>query len=306
MITNPSITQHALKHIQQLEWVYGDAIPWNVIELGFEYNNEKILIANKARGIFKPKQMTRGLLSIKTTIPRKGRVNIYNDKEDDNGFFRYSLQRGDPKSGGNKHLWEALEDSTPFIYFYPIAPAVYNAIWPCFVKNIHPHDNYAEITVGSEIPAPSESNQHWYAPKDIETRYIVRETKIRLHQASFREAVLFAYDKKCAITGLPSPKLLEAAHIIPDQLIGEKQSVTNGIALSRLHHKAYDVNLIGIDPDYKIHVSDELRLGNSNKFLKVGILDFEGRDITLPKNIGMCPNKDYLARRFEDYERHNR
>ncbi len=304
MITNLSITQRVLKHIQQLEWIYGDSIPWSAIEVGLEYDNEKIHIANKARGIFKPKQMSRGLVSIKTTIPRKGRINIYNDKED-NGFFRYSLQRGDSKAGGNKYLWEALEDSTPFIYFYPIAPAVYKAIWPCFVKNINARDSYAEITVGYKLPISDESEKKWIIPEDIETRYIVREAKTRLHQASFREAVLFAYDKKCAITGLSSQKLLEAAHIIPDQLIGKNQPIANGIALSRLHHKAYDANLIGIDPDYKIHISDELIFGGDNRFLKVGILDFKGRYINPPKNIAMYPNKDYLARRFEQYERQN-
>jgi len=57
---------------------------------------------------------------------------------------------------------------------------------------------------------------HLKVPDNIESRYMVGEIKFRLHQDSFREAVLSAYNNKCAITGLPTPKLLEAAHIIPD------------------------------------------------------------------------------------------
>ena len=35
-----------------------------------------------------------------------------------------------------------------------------------------------------------------------------------LHQASFREAVISAYGGRCALSGLPEPLLLDAAHII--------------------------------------------------------------------------------------------
>jgi putative restriction endonuclease len=39
----------------------------------------------------------------------------------------------------------------------------------------------------------------------------------RLHQFSFSEAVLAAYGNRCAISGLPEPRLLDAAHIIADR-----------------------------------------------------------------------------------------
>lgn len=34
--------------------------------------------------------------------------------------------------------------------------------------------------------------------------------------------------------------------------------VNNGICLSRIHHRAFDANLIGIDADYRIQISDRL------------------------------------------------
>jgi len=33
--------------------------------------------------------------------------------------------------------------------------------------------------------------------------------------------------------------------------------VTNGIPLSKIHHAAFDAHLIGIDPDFRMHVSTD-------------------------------------------------
>ena len=53
--------------------------------------------------------------------------------------------------------------------------------------------------------------------------------------------------------------LLDAAHIMADahELLGQP-IVPNGLPLSKTHHAAFDAHLIGIDPDYRIHVSDRL------------------------------------------------
>ncbi|MDP6537978.1 MAG: hypothetical protein QF410_00370, partial [Planctomycetota bacterium] len=45
----------------------------------------------------------------------------------------------------------------------------------------------------------------------LERRYALRVVKQRLHQASFREAVITAYDGRCALSGLPEQRLLDAA-----------------------------------------------------------------------------------------------
>jgi putative restriction endonuclease len=44
----------------------------------------------------------------------------------------------------------------------------------------------------------------------LERRYALRAVKQRLHQASFREAVITAYNGRCALSGLPEPLLLDA------------------------------------------------------------------------------------------------
>jgi len=53
-------------------------------------------------------------------------------------------------------------------------------------------------------------------PDAPERRYAFREVKARLHQASFRDAVLAAYGGRCAISHIPETRLLDAAHIVMD------------------------------------------------------------------------------------------
>ena len=58
-------------------------------------------------------------------------------------------------------------------------------------------------------------------------------SKQRLHQASFREAVIAAYNGRCAVSGLPESLLVDAAHIVADKDEQFGQPVVpNGIPLS--------------------------------------------------------------------------
>jgi predicted restriction endonuclease len=43
--------------------------------------------------------------------------------------------------------------------------------------------------------------------------------------------------------------------------------VPNGIPLSKIHHAAFDAHLIGIDPDYRLHVSERLLGQNDGPML---------------------------------------
>lgn len=301
MSSNTLLIKAAIDQVKRLELVYGDSIPSSAIEEGFSFGGETVLLVNRVRGIFKPKQMEEGVLSIKTTIPRDGGVNIYNDQLTDDGYYHYSLQAGDPRANGNKHLWQAYECKQPFIYFHAIAPAVYKALWPCFIDSIYPEMGYAKVFVGVAKPVKTTGQIEYAVPDDIESRYMVRESKVRLHQAAFRSAVLSAYQNRCAVTGMIETKLIDAAHIIPDSEVGVSQLINNGIALSSLHHRAYDRGLIGIDPDYRIHVSDRMLEVSDNAFVKSAFLKYDQKKLHLPKSAESRPDKDSLERRFEQF-----
>src|SRR5438309_9130520 len=69
----------ALSHVAALENRFG-VLTWEQIAVGFEFRGELILLANRPRGIFKPQQLSRGALSIKTAQPRTGRERRYDDQ----------------------------------------------------------------------------------------------------------------------------------------------------------------------------------------------------------------------------------
>lgn len=77
--------------------------------------------------------------------------------------------------------------------------------------------------------------------------------------------------------------------------------VANGLPLSKVHHAAFDANLIGIDADYRIHVSDELFAMNDGPVLEQGIKAMRGKTLLMPERRVDRPDRDRLAARFELY-----
>jgi putative restriction endonuclease len=282
--------------------IQGQPLSWKEIIQGFMVGGEKVLFANRARGIFKPAIMQRGVLSVKTTVPRLGRGARYADVHDDSGSFIYRLQGNDPHAHDNKRLRENFEDQSPIIYFYGVSETRYEAIWPAFVTAWNPDDLSVQIDVGTRISeAPTEPP----AAREVERRYATRETKQRLHQSAFREMVLDAYQERCAFSGLPVRRLLQAAHIVADSEAEGIAAVRNGIALSTIHHAAFDAHLLGIDPDGKVAVSKRLMQLTDGPILEQGLKGMAGSRIHLPKSKTDWPDRNLLARRFELFTKAN-
>jgi putative restriction endonuclease len=114
-------------------------------------------------------------------------------------------------------------------------------------------------------------------------------------------AVITAYNGRCALSGLPEPLLLDAAHIVADtdEQFGQPV-VSNGIPLSKIHHAAFDAHLIGIDSDYRLHVSDRLLAQNDGPMLEA-LKRLHGNAIHLPNCPKDRPDRDRLALRFERF-----
>jgi putative restriction endonuclease len=98
---------------------------------------------------------------------------------------------------------------------------------------------------------------------------------------------------------LPEPRLLDAAHIVDDahETLGQPV-VTNGLPLSKLHHAAFDAHLIGIDPDFRVHVGDALLSMDDGPLFEQGIRAVAGQRIRLPGRARDYPDRDRLAERF--------
>src|SRR5437763_13882199 len=161
-----------------------------------------------------------------------------------------------------------MEQQIPIIYFLVTSPGQYQPILPTFIIGWHPERLRVQLAFGAIVGASADATP----PAAPERRYALREVKARLHQASFRDAVLAAYDGRCAISKLPEPRLLDAAHIVVDahEQLGQP-IVSNGLPLTKLHHAAFDANLIGIDPDFRIHVAYQLREIDDGPFLELGL-----------------------------------
>jgi putative restriction endonuclease len=270
---------------------------------GFVFQGERIPLINPQRGIFKPQKM-RFLLSIKTVFPRPGSRIWYDDQRAvhqqifaADETIDYAFMGQNPDAADNRWLREACENRVPIIYFLGIAPGRYQAIFPVFVSDWDAKGLKARVVFGVQdqgILAPPENA--------LERRYALRSVKQRLHQASFREAVISAYGGRCALSGLPESLLLDAAHIIADKDERFGQPVViNGIPLSKIHHAAFDAHLIGIDPDYRLHVSDRLLTQNDGPMLEA-LKRLNGGTIHLPTRAKDCPDRDRLALRFERFK----
>lgn len=75
---------------------------------------------------------------------------------------------------------------------------------------------------------------------------VLREVVRRRGQGKFRQALLAAYESRCAITGCPVVPLLEAAHITPYLGI-EMNSISNGLLLRADIHTLWDLGLIAVN-----------------------------------------------------------
>jgi hypothetical protein len=127
----------------------------------------------------------------------------------------------------------------------------------------------------------------------------IRETRIRIHQRFFRNAVLAAYDGRCCITGMSCEDLLRASHIVPwshDTKL--RLDPRNGLCLNALHDAAFDRGLITISDRLEVVVSPRLANESPRDIFREMFGAFHGKPIALPERFR--PSEEAL-----DYHRNN-
>lgn len=135
----------------------------------------------------------------------------------------------------------------------------------------------------------------------------VREAVIkqRVNQNVFRTMILNNYNNTCAITGINIPTLLIASHIIPWADNEETRlNPENGICLSPLYDKAFDNGFIGINEDYKLVLSKELKDYSSRDFYQKHFGVVENKKIILPEE--HKPDLNFLEYHYQNiFSKHN-
>lgn len=187
------------------------------------------------------------------------------------------LDNGDGTVNRGKQVW-AVRPISEEDYMKVVALAAVD------VSELPRFDN-AEFEVGEALQDP------FVFDAERKTVEVVLNKKVR--SRLFRERVISAYDKQCALTGMRlinggGRAEVQAAHIKSVEHDGP-DSVNNGIALSGTIHWMFDRGLLSLSDDYVILVSRKV-----NNIDEVGRLINKDRKAILPKNSSDWPHPKYL------------
>lgn len=285
---------------------HGDVLPRSLLAEGFRLDGIRVPLIGP-QGIFKPKVLQEVPLSI-TTAPD----GPYDDSFGTNNLLRYRYRGTNIDHSDNRGLRSAMENRVPLVYFHGLVPGKYLATWPVFVVADNPTDLAFSVAVddatymGLNIEAGSNSAAQDTSDEDARRRYVTAAVKVRLHQRTFRERVLVAYQHQCAFCRLRHEELLDAAHIVPDSDPMGEPVVYNGLALCKLHHAVFDSNFIGVRPDYVIEVRRDILKERDGPTLAHAIQALHGSHITLPKRIALRPALDLVETRYMQFLEGNR
>lgn len=286
----------AIATVVRLRDRYGGRVPRASLLEGFELHGQRIPLWNYQKGIFKPAVLgpDGAALSIQTSVD-----SPYADAHDpDAGRITYQYRGTDPAHPDNVAVRRAGAARLPLIYVVAVDPGIYDVIVPVFVIGDSIADHQFTLAVdqlGGALPVEDAIQT------GLRRQYVTRAVLQRLHQQQFRRSVLRAYREQCAICHLRHVELLDAAHILPDRHPHGEPVVSNGLGLCKIHHTAYDVNIIGIDPDARIHVREDILRERDGPMLKHGIQGIANGRLMLPRRIEQRPNREFLAERFERF-----
>lgn len=201
--------------------------------------------------------------------------------------------------GSNGQLREAMRLGLPVVMLRKVATASFVPVMPVYVVKDEPEKRRFLLAIDEGLrflPHPDSLT-------DDQRRYAERMTRQRMHQPEFRSRVLTAYQRQCAVCRLQKVPLLDAAHITPDADEHGLPMVTNGLALCKIHHAAYDENILGLSPDYVIRINPRVLIEVDGPMLNHGLQEMEGHQLWIPSRVRDRPDRDRLAERFTVFER---
>lgn len=298
MDKDTAIRLAAFNWLKEQTAIHGDVLPRNILEKGFMFDTERIpLIA--PQGIFKPKILELPLTI--TTAPH----GPYDDIPDKEGFLIYKYRGTDINHRDNVGLRRVLQEKKPLIYFLGVVPGKYLATWPVFIVGDDKETMAFRVAVDEiQIPDTGEADDlEITKANEIRRAYITSKVKIRLHQRSFRERVLQAYQTQCALCRLRHAELLDAAHIIPDSDPLGDPRICNGISLCKFHHAAYDSLILAIHPDFIVLIRDDVLQEKDGPMLQHGLKDLHRTKIVLPKHKLEWPDRNLLEIRYKQFHK---
>jgi putative restriction endonuclease len=274
---------------------FGDEIPYpGGLDAGFSFRGGRVPFLSTQKGIYRAAaQRGPAALSIQTSWK-----SPYGDAEVEDGYL-YAYRAGSVDQPDNRALRAAFALNAPIVHFVSTRPNYYKPLYPCFVVADDPVAGQVLVSPGKMV-GPFDEREAIPLDDPIERQYVFRETRVRVHQARFRARVVPAYGERCAICRLKETRLLDAAHIVGDLEQGGGPEVSNGLSLCSIHHRAFDHDLVGVSPNYDVHVSPRLLDEEDGPMLDL-LKGFHGQSIVLPSRRGWQPSRERLAMRFERF-----
>lgn len=278
---------------------HGDVVPYAPLIEGFQFEGQRVPLLGP-QGIFKPKVLPEVPLTIATAPPKPGHPPLYDDEIGDDGFLRYRYRGTDPQHWNNVGLRLAWQRQTPLIYLHGIVPGQYMVQWPVYIHNDDPGS--LTFTVAMDDPQLLRPDLPEPVVDDARRAYVTRLVRQRVHQLAFRTRVLRAYRESCSVCRLAHSELLDAAHILSDVHPRGEPHVSNGLALCKLHHAAFDRNILGIRPDHVVQIRHDILDEIDGPMLRHGLQALHGLDLmVLPTRTNEKPNREYLSERYEEF-----
>lgn len=262
----------------------------------FHFGHERIPLTDRGRGIRKPASLAAAL-SFTTVYTPPNAVPPYEDAAGADGLLRYKIRGEDAQHPENAAMRTAMQGGLPLIWFVGVSPGRYLPRYPVyligeesgqFVVALDQAQRHLMVGPGQQVDAD-------------DRRYAEAITQLRLHQPMFRARVLQAYDSRCSMCHLRHASLLDASHILEDKHPLGQPIVPNGLALCKIHHAGFDQNILGVSPDLRIHVRQDILEEIDGPMLRHGIQAMDGERLTIPQQRLARPDRERLEMRYDDF-----
>lgn len=287
--------RNALMHALASEYAVSPTLTreW-LSRLDFGWGPERIIDTSK--GIWNPSAYAATLTIVSDPDGE------YDDGDHGGSLYRYSYEKRpagqNPQGGSNSKLREAMRLQLPIVMLRKVAGGHFVPIMPVYVVKEEPEHRRFLLALDESLrflPDPADQSE-------AQRLYAERISRQRLHQPEFRARVLRAYDERCAVCVLRKVPLLDAAHIIADSADEGAPVVTNGLTLCKIHHAAYDENILGISPDYIVHINDDVLAEVDGPMLNYGLQKMDQRELWIPRRGQEQPDRERLSARFEAFK----
>ena len=296
----------AFAHAERLSRANG-GLTGDQLNAGFPFEGEYIPLVRRQQGIGKVAAMPH-LLSLRTAWLKSN--SIYDDQAfahdqivSNDGEITYEFMKGGPDHALNQHLLAACDLEIPVIYFLAVAQGFYHAFMPVWIIDWLPHaGEYGQVRLAFGLPGGDRP------VLAAERRAGPVAAQRGLRGARFREQVVHAYRQRCAISGeggdrtaadrRRARRLLGVLDLNGERV--ESRVPAHGLLLGKLHRAAFESNLIGIDPDYRVRASQRL-LAEADDPLTAALRELDGAPLRLPNYPEHRPDRDLLAARYHDF-----